>query len=59
MKSIIALIGTLFVVFSLGEIASIYPTAGGNALPSYLRCPLFVLSTVCSRDSILGNRSLP
>ncbi|CEJ57521.1 hypothetical protein PMG11_06212 [Penicillium brasilianum] len=27
---IIALIGTLFVVFSLGEIASIYPTAGGQ-----------------------------
>lgn len=32
-SSIIALVGTIFIVLSLGEIASIYPTAGGTCSP--------------------------
>jgi amino acid transporter len=36
--SIIALIGTMLIVLSLGEIASIYPTAGG------MSCTGFVIS---------------
>ena len=44
--SVITLIGTIFVVLSLGEIASIYPTAGGKKhriFPAlfFPRSPLF------------------
>jgi amino acid transporter len=40
-NSIIALVGTVFIVLSLGEIASIYPTAGGMLAQSRLSCPFW------------------